>query len=196
MPRPRSASDDAILAATGRAIARYGLPKLTLATVAREAGLAPATLVQRFGSKRGLLLAFASRTEEGVRRVFARARAAHDSPVAALRAAVSGLARVRDRAELANNLTFLYMDLTDPDFHAHAHRHAEVVRDEITSLLGRARSASELTGHVDVDRLARAVFVTYQGSLVTWALTGDGALAQTVRDDLDTLLTPYLKEDA
>jgi AcrR family transcriptional regulator len=196
VPRPRSASDEAILAATGRAIARYGLPHLTLAVVAAEAGLSPATLVQRFGSKRGLLLAFASRAEEGVRRVFARARAAHDSPVAALRAAVGGLARVRDRAELANNLTFLHMDLTDPDFHAHAHRHAEVVRDEIASLLGRARSASELAGHVDVDRLARAVFVTYQGSLVTWALTGDGALAPAVQADLDTLLTPYLKEDA
>jgi AcrR family transcriptional regulator len=196
VPRPRSASDEAILAATGRAIARYGLPKLTLATVAREAGLAPATLVQRFGSKRGLLLAFASRAEHGVRRVFARAHAAHRSPVAALRTAVSTLARVRDRAELANNLTFLHMDLTDPEFHAHAHRHAEVVREEIATLLGQARSAGELTVDVDVDRLARAVFVTHQGSLVTWALTGDGALAQTVRDDLDTLLAPYLKEEA
>lgn len=196
MPRPRSASDEAILAATGRAIARYGLPRLTLATVAREAGLAPATLVQRFGSKRGLLLAFASRAEHGVRRVFARARAAHRSPVAALRTAVSRLARVRDRAELANSLTFLHMDLTDPEFHAHAHRHADVVRDEITSLLGQARAAGELTGQVDVDRLARAVFVTYQGSLVTWALIGDGPLAPAVRDDLNTLLTPYLKEDA
>ncbi|MCA1563440.1 MAG: TetR/AcrR family transcriptional regulator, partial [Acidobacteria bacterium] len=37
-------------------MARLGPVRLTLADVAREIGLSPATLVQRFGSKRGLLL--------------------------------------------------------------------------------------------------------------------------------------------
>jgi len=36
-----------------------GPAKLTLARVAKAAGLSPATLVQRFGSKRALLLALA-----------------------------------------------------------------------------------------------------------------------------------------
>ena len=58
-PRPRAASDADILDATARAMARLGPARLTLADVAREAGLSPATLVQRFGSKRGLLLAVA-----------------------------------------------------------------------------------------------------------------------------------------
>jgi AcrR family transcriptional regulator len=56
-PRPRAASDSAILSAAHRAVTRVGPMRLTLADVAREAGVSPATLVQRFGSKRGLLLA-------------------------------------------------------------------------------------------------------------------------------------------
>jgi AcrR family transcriptional regulator len=51
-PRPRTASDEEILAATHRVISSVG-PRFTLADVAREIGLAPATLIQRFGSKKG-----------------------------------------------------------------------------------------------------------------------------------------------
>ena len=56
-PRPKATTDQAILDATHRAVTRIGPMRLTLAHVAREAGVSPATLVQRFGSKRALLLA-------------------------------------------------------------------------------------------------------------------------------------------
>ncbi len=56
-PRPRSASNDDILDGVMRAIATVGPARLALTDVAEETGLAPATLIQRFGSKRGMLLA-------------------------------------------------------------------------------------------------------------------------------------------
>src|SRR5438874_2348746 len=56
-PRRRATTDEAILMATHSAVTRLGPTRLTLADVAREAGISPATIVQRFGSKRGLLLA-------------------------------------------------------------------------------------------------------------------------------------------
>ena len=59
-PRPRTTSDATILAALTRVISRIGPAKLTLADVAAEAGHSRAGLVQRFGSKRGLLLAVAA----------------------------------------------------------------------------------------------------------------------------------------
>ena len=69
-PRPRQASDEAILAAAFRAIARLGPAKLTLADVAAEAGLSAAALVQRFGSKRALLLATAADAAGGSDYIF------------------------------------------------------------------------------------------------------------------------------
>src|SRR5215831_8245675 len=63
-PRPRTVSDDQIFAATARAVTRLGPTRLTLADVADEVGLSAAALVQRFGSKRGLLLAFVSTPDE------------------------------------------------------------------------------------------------------------------------------------
>ena len=57
--RPRGVDDAVILRAAVEVIGRVGPAKLTLAAVADEVGLVPGTLVQRFGSKRGLLLALA-----------------------------------------------------------------------------------------------------------------------------------------
>ena len=56
MARPRKHTDEAIIAAAGRVIGRSG-PGFTLAEVAAEAGVAAGTLVHRFGSKHGLLVA-------------------------------------------------------------------------------------------------------------------------------------------
>ena len=57
MPRPRTVSDEAILDAVLDLAHRVGPARVTLASAADEAGLSAATLVQRFGTKRDLLLA-------------------------------------------------------------------------------------------------------------------------------------------
>ncbi|MFC4120873.1 TetR/AcrR family transcriptional regulator [Nonomuraea zeae] len=193
MGRPRTTSDEAILQATARAIGRYGPQGVTLAAVAQEAGLSPATLVQRFGSKRGLLLAFAAHATETVRLPFQRAREDHGSPLEALRAAVVDLAAgVSTPEELAGSLGFLQLDLTDAEFRRHAAEHALRTRDEIAALLAEAVAAGELAETAEVDRLAHAVQVTYNGALILWALTGSLPLAAAMRDALDQTLRPYL----
>ena len=45
-PRPRTIPDEAILEATGRVIGQLGPARFTLADVATEVGLSPATLVE------------------------------------------------------------------------------------------------------------------------------------------------------
>ncbi|MEV0829451.1 TetR/AcrR family transcriptional regulator [Nonomuraea rubra] len=191
MGRPRTTSDEAILGATARAIGRHGPQGLTLAAVAQEAGLSPATLVQRFGSKRGLLLAFAAHATRTAAEPFERARQEHASPLAALRAALVHLAEgVSTPEELSGSLGFLQLDLTDPDFRAHAAEHARRTRDEIAALLADAVAAGEL--EAEAATLAGAVQVAYNGALILWALTGDGPLPDAMREALGQTLRPYL----
>src|SRR5205823_13459875 len=115
--RPRAPTAAEILPAAARAAARLGPARLTLADVAREAGLAPATLVQRFGSKRGLLLAVVEGGLSGVDDCFAAVRAAQRSPLEAVVAAATDMTRhVTSPEELAHGLAFLQMDVTDADF--------------------------------------------------------------------------------
>ncbi|MEA2582301.1 MAG: hypothetical protein QOF33_386 [Thermomicrobiales bacterium] len=189
--RPRTASDAAILAATARALGRVGPARLTLADVAAEVGLAPATLVQRFGSKRGLLLAYAALGPDAVAETFAAARESSDSPLAALVAGLTALTHeIATPEALANHLAFLQVDLSDPDFRHHALAQAQVMREEIRALLDAAVRAGELV-RLQSARVARAVQSTYNGSLVTWTVAREGTLAGWLREDLDLMLQPY-----
>ena len=189
--RPRTVTDGEILAATSRAISRVGPARITLAAVALEAGLAPATLMQRFGSKRNLLLAFAAQASAGVERAFARARETHSSPLAALLADPIGASRAfNSPGELANHLAFLQLELADPDFHQHTLAHARAVRDQIKQLLDAAVQAGELTP-CDTTRLAEALHTVYNGTLITWAILPRGHLATALRRQIEFMLGPY-----
>jgi AcrR family transcriptional regulator len=190
-PRPRTVPDERILAATGRIIGRLGPARFTLADVAREVGLAPATLVQRFGSKRGLLLALAASSIEFVDACFAQIRAEHPSPLAALRVAATHMAGMVESPEsLANHLAFLQLDLSDPEFHALALDNHRRLERGYRALLDDAVAAGELAP-CDTARLARAVGAMAGGSLIGWAIARDGDVVSHVRADVETLLAPY-----
>lgn len=60
-PRRRKVSDDEVFNAAVRAMKQRGPHELTLADIAGEAGITPGLLVQRFGSKRDLLLGLSKR---------------------------------------------------------------------------------------------------------------------------------------
>jgi AcrR family transcriptional regulator len=190
-PRPRETTDDAILEATYRAMSQHGPARLTLAHVAREVGVAPATLMQRFGSKRGLLLALARQSAGTTGQQYAAIRAAHRSPLAALFAVAECMADLAPTPEaLANNLAYLHVDLTDPDFHEISLEQARAARGEIRAILDAAVERRELAA-CDTERLARLVGVVLGGGLLAWAIERDGTAAEWLRDDLETLLAPY-----
>lgn len=190
MPRPRTVDDPAVLDAAAAAISRVGPAQLTLTHVGREAGLSPATLLQRFGSKRGLLLALAQRAPTAVAEPFHGARVAHASPLAALSAALVQTAAVVASPEaMANSLAFLQIELSDPDFHRHALAHANAFRREVAGLLDAAIAAGELCP-CTTERLARAVHTAYNGTLVTWAIDRDGELGDRLHEQLEMLLAP------
>ena len=191
MSRRKTTPDADVVTATMRVISRLGPARLTLADVALESGLAPATLLQRFGSKRGLLLAVVEQGVRGSAECFARLRAAHRSPLAALLAALEEAACLCESPEaLANNLAFLEIDLTDPDFHRLALQNSRRTLAGYRRLLDEAVAAGELAG-CDTRRMARALSAITGGSLLNWAILRQGKVTNWLRADLQMLLQPY-----
>jgi AcrR family transcriptional regulator len=190
-PRPRTVTDEAIIAAAATVIGRLGPGKLTLAGVGKEIGLSAATLVQRFGSKRGLLLAMAKSAADSVDACFEMVRAAHQSPLAALVAAATDITRYLDTPEeMANHLAFLQMDLSDPDFHRLMVINSKKQLEGYRRLVQEAIDAGELV-ECDTQRLVRAITSVCGGSLISWAVFRQGSAAAWVRADVDTVLEPY-----
>lgn len=192
-PRPQALSDAELLEGAARAISRLGVMRLTLADVAAELQVSPGTLVHRFGSKRGLLLALMRRSVRRVAERLATMRAAHGSPYAALLALGDHMARYVQAPEaLANHLAFLQIDLSDPEFYRLTFDHARAVRKEIRSLIRDAIEAGELRP-CDAAKLARAVEATMNGSLLQWAIERKGKLSPWIRGNVATVLCPFAR---
>lgn len=190
MGRKKITPDTAVVEATMRVINRMGPVRLTLADVAAEAGLSPATLLQRFGSKRGLLLTLAESSGNRADECFARARSRHRSPLKALLATLDEVAILAKTPEaLANNLAFLEIDLTDPDFHRAALKDAQATLAGYRTLLNDAVAAGEIA-KCDTSRLARAVWSVAGGSLLGWAILREGSVKTFLRQDMEVLLEP------
>ena len=190
MARPRLVSDDAILDATRQVLAELGPAKLTLAAVGARVGLAPPTLMQRFGSKRGLLLASAARSPLMVLRAAEEAEARNTSPLAALRDfALTAVAHIKHREELGNGLGFVQLDVATPSSGSTRWR---TPPPSWTAAPGSTKPLSKPVSCADTDvpALARHTLVCFTGALQVWAVNGWGTLREFLTDQLDLSAVP------
>ena len=173
---------------------RLGPAQLTLAHVAKEAGVVPATLIQRFGTKRRLLLAACRTGPALLPRQFAAGRAKHRSPLQALVELYVSCSEFAATPEsLASGLAYLQNDLTDPEFRAITVAQFRALRTETKKLLDEAVRAREVV-KCDTTQLARLIQQVNGGSLLDWAVFREGSLADWIRRDLEALLGPYRRK--
>ncbi|MBC7898181.1 MAG: TetR/AcrR family transcriptional regulator [Cytophagaceae bacterium] len=189
-PRPRTVDDAAILMACQRVMQRVGPSSFTLALVAKEAGLAPATIVQRFGSKRELIRTLASGARGQGAAYVAELRTRFTSPLAILREFLLCWSQMASTPEeMANHLAYLQMDLTDPVLLENLVELSAENLQHTAALLREAHAAGELTIE-DAEGLSRALNATVSGGLLAWATFREGTARAWLERDLDVLLAP------
>ena len=172
---------------------RLGPGELTLAEIAAEAGVTAGALVQRFGSKRELLLQLSAGAADGNAQFIRGLRKKQRSALAVLRTYAECLADLAaSPAALARSLAYLQIDLTDPDFRKHLLAQAQATRIALREVIEEAVAAGELTSTANSEALARVIETTLSGSLITWAIYRDGDAAAWLRADVDAVLAPYL----
>jgi AcrR family transcriptional regulator len=192
-PRPQKVTDEQLFAATYAVMTRVGPQDLTLAAIASEAGVTPAVIVQRFGSKRGLLLAIMKQFSDGSASMVTAIASQHQSPLAAVRAyaeCVAGMAV--SPAAFVRSLAYLQQDISDEALRRYLAKHARATRHALQRLIEASVSRGELIAGTPAARVARALESLLSGSLLTWAIHQQGRAAKWLRADVDTLLEPYV----
>ncbi len=154
-----------------RVMAREGPDSFTLADVAAVAGVAPATLVQRFGGKHGLIVAAVAHDNA----TFAGMLEALPEGTGA--AAVIAVFRLitPDFTEVdtfADQLLWLRMDMRDPQLNALARTRFALLRAAVAERLPPMAMAPE-----DAARLVEA---QWQGALNQWGISREGSLGDYV----------------
>ena len=179
MPRRKSISDEEILDRALPLLAREGPGGFTLASLARETGLASATLLQRFGTKQTL-----------VERAFQQdnmrfAQWVNDLPegrgleatLAVYRTMIEGF---HEEPGLEDHLLWLREDIRDPMFNALARERFELFRAAIIKRLPPVRlSRNEVANMLDAQ---------CHGAIIQWAIEPHGRLSDYVMASLTAVL--------
>jgi AcrR family transcriptional regulator len=179
MPRPRTVSDDVLLADALDIVHTDGPDALSFGAVARRVGLAGSTIVQRFGSKPELLRATLLHAWDELDRATAAAiAAAPQSRAGAIELLVGLSGTERSLEDYAQGLLVFREDLRDPVLRERGRAWVDTLADALGRRL--ARPADPVLG--------RMLVVHWQGSLSLWGFRRQAPLADAVRADLEAFV--------
>jgi AcrR family transcriptional regulator len=156
---------------------RNGPAALSFAALAADVDLASSTLVQRFGTKAGLLEATLVRAWDHLDEATAAAIADASPGVHGVAELFVALTASRDEDDDAEQLPVLREDLRNPVLRRRGERWLATIAAAVEARLTDAPAG---TGAL--------VVAQWQGTLTVWAFTRDGALHDTVREVLTELL--------
>jgi AcrR family transcriptional regulator len=186
MPRPKTLPDHEVLAAAHRLMHAHGPDALTFARLAKACGLSASTLVQRFGSKAGL-----------VQNTLLHAWDRLDAKTAGLAAAVPKtpggaieflVALSRDYGEIeayAEGLLVLREDLRDPALRARGAAWKEALSGALESCFAEVSHAPQGIGLLMASQ--------WQGSLLWWSFDPQGDVKSFVKDSLNRFVSAIVK---
>jgi AcrR family transcriptional regulator len=167
MARPKKISDEAVLRAALQVMFRAGPESFTLAAAAAEAGVSPATLIQRFGDKRTLIVrALALDTAEHIQMLEAApVRVGREAVLAVFRFATPD---IDDPRTLAEQILWLREDFRDPQLNALARDRFRLLRRAIAERLPPLPVPPEVG--------ARLIEAQWQGAINQWGFFPEGRL--------------------
>jgi AcrR family transcriptional regulator len=180
MPRTRSISDEQLLDAALQIVHTDGPASLTFGSLAERVDLAASTLVQRFGSKAGLLQATLVRAWDHLDAETEAADAAAPHGAAGVVELLVRLSGQYEADEYADQLMVLREDLRDPVLRARGESWIAVLTDAIDRRLGDVPGGPDGLGQIIVSQ--------WQGTLTIWGFTRHGALPDAVEHAVRTVL--------
>lgn len=188
MVRPRTYSDDALLQAAHHAILDLG-DRATLSDIGKRAGVTPAALTKRFGSKHGLLVQLSRRWVTGIDAELAAAEASVADPVEKiLSVATSGAGELDRPEQVGTQLSGLADDLRDPELRELLSEGWGKLRQRLEELFATAADQGHLLGAPPPRQAARILLSLVQGGSLYWSLNPQGSLVTEIRSDVRALL--------
>ncbi|MDQ3423235.1 MAG: TetR/AcrR family transcriptional regulator [Actinomycetota bacterium] len=196
MARPRGIDDEELLAAAQHLLFEIGPAAFTLEKSASSAGVSAATLIKRFGSKQGLLLALNQRWVASIEPAMAAATEAYERPLQRLRAAALwGFEDLDSSANAANQLAALALDLQDERMRELLAQGWRMIEDHLTRLAQDAIAAGELAGGPPAGQVARILLAAGEGTRLAWSVAPSGSLVARAEADLDAILSSWSAPD-
>jgi AcrR family transcriptional regulator len=180
VPRSKTIPDDVLLSAGLDIVHRSGPEALTFSALASSVGLAGSTIVQRFGSKAGLLRSTLLFAWDELDRRTAEAVAATSGDAGGVVDLLVALSGSYEENDFADQLMVLREDLRDPVLRQRGQAWIATLADTIETRLADVPGGSSGLGGL--------VVAHWQGTVTVWGFTRPGPLPDFVRQSVDHLV--------
>ncbi|QSB06706.1 TetR/AcrR family transcriptional regulator [Natronoglycomyces albus] len=189
MARPRTYSDEDLLRAAHETILELG-DRATLADVGKRAGVSPAALNKRFGTKRELLVQLSRRWVDSVDAQLEQAETSTSDVIERIVAvATCGLGELDRPEQVGAQLSALADDLRDAQLRELLAQGWVKTRLRLEGLLAAAQKDLPRAPHPA--QAARILFSLVQGESLYWSLDPQGSLTEEVRGDVRSVLAGW-----
>lgn len=177
MPQKKLINDETVLEKALLVISEHGPDNFTLADIGKAVGLAPATLMQRFGSKQQLLVLAAKQANIKMKHdleALKEQQLPWDKELMLLLIGVPD--GFGSRQEIANSLSVLKLDMVDPELHPIARTLFDRLRKRIHELLLLGQKSKQLNPSIDTKITTLELDALRHGLVIQWTLSGKGNL--------------------
>lgn len=182
MAQKKSIDDQSVLEKALFVISERGPDAFTLADVGKAVGLAPATLMQRFGSKQQLLILAAKQANVKLRQdleELKKQKLPWDQELIHLVSAIpEGFG---SRQDIANSLGVLKLDMVDPELHPIARHLFESLRERIQELIQKGQAIGQIDASVDPKNITWELDALRHGLVIQWCLSGNDTLQKWLK---------------
>ncbi len=190
MARPREFANETIFYGVYQALCKKGISKLTINDISDEINLSPAGLLKRFGSKKGILLAYSEFVVELTIKSFEEARMEH-SPMNALKKIYKNAMKLADDPiSLANHTSFYLESTSDPDLLAISRKRLDVIDKETQALLKQAINQGEIK-ECDVNLISTVLQSSVGGAMLIWIRNPVRPIEALIDDCFRVIFKPY-----
>lgn len=183
MPRIKKIEDTEILTKILEVIKEMGTTEFSLEDLRKATGLSPATLLQRFGSKKNILYKSIELANVQLKNNLIKSRSINKSNIKT-RSYIDEIIKIylelgaafSSPKDVAGGLDILKLDINDKKLNTLTRRYFATRREKIESLLTLAQNNKELSTHIVSSELVWNLESLWQGSIMLWALTGKGPI--------------------
>lgn len=195
--RPVVIQDDEIFNAVYRVLTQQGPGRMTLAAVASEVGTSGPALIKRFGSRRGLMLAFSHWGVEKSRASFRDEPRDAASPLGTLRDSLliptgPDLHQGTGIQEYSHIVQFYFGEALDPEIRELWGQWTDIYEQETVQHLREAIAAGELRDDSDPEQLGHALHAAMTGIVVLWFGHPERSYNSRLQEVFATIIGPHL----
>lgn len=189
--RPREYSDQTIFEGVSKALIKHGYANLSMSNIAREANLSAAILSKRFGSKRGLLLAYYDYLIDLTKQSFSALRKTKMPALDMLKHVfLMWTTQVETPAQFANLASIYLGNNQDPEFIEKTKLRLKIIDEEIQQILQIAIDSKEIS-ELDKDLISRVLQAAVTGAFFIWCKDSRLTPEEWVNDCFDVVFAPY-----